>query len=150
MSDSISLSQLESHLWEAANILRGPVDAADFKTYVFPLLFFKRISDVYDEEYAAALAESGGDEEYAQFPQNYRFQIPKECHWNDVRVVATNDDEKIQRHEDCPGVGRVRWYVRHVLPAADSSARALKPILDAAMVRWQQRYDLGVTYETAA
>jgi HsdM N-terminal domain len=59
MSDSISLSQLESHLWEAANILRGPVDAADFKTYVFPLLFFKRISDVYDEEYAAALAESG-------------------------------------------------------------------------------------------
>jgi type I restriction-modification system DNA methylase subunit len=101
MSDSISLSQLESHLWEAANILRGPVDAADFKTYVFPLLFFKRISDVYDEEYAAALAESGGDEEYAQFPQNYRFQIPKKCHWNDVRVVATNDDEKIQRHEDC-------------------------------------------------
>ena len=53
---TITLSQLESHLWEAANILRGPVDAADFKTYVFPLLFFKRISDVYDEEYAAALA----------------------------------------------------------------------------------------------
>ena len=46
----ISIGRLESHLWEAANILRGPVDAADFKTYVFPLLFFKRISDVYDEE----------------------------------------------------------------------------------------------------
>ena len=57
---AISLSQLESHLWEAANILRGPVDAADFKTYVFPLLFFKRISDVHDEEYQAALAEAGG------------------------------------------------------------------------------------------
>jgi hypothetical protein len=52
-----NLSELESHLWEAANILRGPVDAADFKSYVFPPLFFKRISDVYDEEYAAALAE---------------------------------------------------------------------------------------------
>jgi type I restriction enzyme M protein len=48
-----TLSQLESHLWEAANIFRGPVDAADFKTYVFPLLFFKRISDVHDEEYAS-------------------------------------------------------------------------------------------------
>lgn len=60
-----TLSQPESHLWEAANILRGPVDAADFKTYVFPLLFFKRIADVYDEE-------------FAQFPQNYRFQIPRE------------------------------------------------------------------------
>ena len=76
-SEPITLGQLESHLWEAANILRGPVDAADFKTYVFPLLFFKRISDVHDEEYATALAESGGDEEYAVFPQNYRFQIPE-------------------------------------------------------------------------
>jgi type I restriction-modification system DNA methylase subunit len=70
-NDATTLSQLESHLWEAANILRGPVDASDFKTYVFPLLFFTRISDVYDEEYATALAESGGDEEYALFPQNY-------------------------------------------------------------------------------
>ncbi|MDO8691274.1 MAG: class I SAM-dependent DNA methyltransferase, partial [Dehalococcoidia bacterium] len=93
----VDLSQLESHLWEAANILRGPVDAADFKTYIFPLLFFKRISDVYDEEYAAALAESSGDEEYAQFPQNYRFLIPEGCHWNDVRVVATNVGQALQR-----------------------------------------------------
>ena len=81
----LTLSQLESHLWEAANILRGPVDAADFKTYVFPLLFFKRICDVYDEEYAAALEESGGDQEYAAFPENHRFQIPDGCHWSDVR-----------------------------------------------------------------
>jgi type I restriction enzyme M protein len=95
--DQLTLSQLESHLWEAANILRGPVDAADFKTYVFPLLFFKRISDVYDEEYAAALTESGGDEEYAQFPQNYRFQIPKSCHWSDVRVVTTNVGQTLQK-----------------------------------------------------
>lgn len=92
----ITISQLETHLWETANILRGPVDAADFKTYVFPLLFFKRISDVYDEEYAAALAESGDDEEYARFSQNYRFQVPKGCHWNDVRVVATNVGQALQ------------------------------------------------------
>jgi type I restriction enzyme M protein len=94
---AIDLSHLESHLWEAANILRGPVDAADFKTYVFPLLFFKRISDVYDEEYASALAESGGDEEYALFQQNYRFQIPKGCHWNDVRVLAANVGQALQK-----------------------------------------------------
>jgi hypothetical protein len=91
-----TLSQLESHLWEAANILRGPVDAADFKTYVFPLLFFKRISDVHDEEYGGALEESGGDEEYARFPQNYRFQIPEDCHWEDVRTVATNVGAALQ------------------------------------------------------
>lgn len=63
---TITLSQLESHLWESANILRGPVDAADFKTYFFPLLFFKRICDVWE---------------------SHRFQIPDDCHWNDVRVV---------------------------------------------------------------
>ena len=90
------LSQLESHLWEAANILRGPVDAADFKTYIFPMLFFKRISDVHDEEYQAALEESGGDEEYALFPQNYRFQVPDGCHWRDVRAVTSNVGQALQ------------------------------------------------------
>jgi type I restriction enzyme M protein len=94
---TLDLPALESHLWEAANILRGPVDAADFKTYVFPLLFFKRISDAYDEEHAAALTESGGDEEYAQFPQNYRFQIPPGGHWSDVRAVTTNVGQALQR-----------------------------------------------------
>ncbi|MBE2200517.1 MAG: SAM-dependent DNA methyltransferase [Anaerolinea sp.] len=81
----ISLAQLESHLWEAANILRGPVDASDFKTYIFPLLFFKRISDVYDEERATAVAEYGQD-----FPENHRFQIPAAAHWQDIRAVAQN------------------------------------------------------------
>ena len=64
---------LSGYLWEAANILRGLVDAADFKTYILPLLFFKQISDVYDEEYAVAVEESGGDVEFAQFPENHRF-----------------------------------------------------------------------------
>jgi len=93
----VTLNQLESHLWEAANILRGPVDAADFKTYVFPLLFFKRVSDVHDEEYDAALTESEGDAEYAMFPQNYRFQIPEGCHWNSVRAVTSNVGQALQR-----------------------------------------------------
>jgi type I restriction enzyme M protein len=95
--NSVNLSQLESHLWEAANILRGPVDAADFKTYVFPLLFFKRIADVHDEEYRAAIAESDGDDEYVLFPQNYRFQIPDACRWQDVRAVAANVGQALQK-----------------------------------------------------
>jgi type I restriction enzyme M protein len=93
----ISPFQLQAHLWEAANILRGPVDAADFKSYVFPLLFFKRISDVHYKEYLAARAESGDDEEYAQFPQNYRFQVPVGCHWDDVRLVASNVGAALQK-----------------------------------------------------
>jgi len=92
----MTLSQLESHLWEAANILRGPVDAADFKTYVFPLLFFKRLSDVHDEEHDAALKAFEGDEEAALFPENYGFQVPTGCHWQDVRQVATNVGQALQ------------------------------------------------------
>jgi type I restriction enzyme M protein len=72
------------------------VDAADFKTYVFPLLYFKRLSDVHDEEYQAALEESGGDEAYARFPQHYRFQVPEDCHWRDVRAVTTSVGQALQ------------------------------------------------------
>src|SRR3954454_5857631 len=82
---SLSLSTLTGHLWEAANILRGPVDAADFKTYIFPLLFFKRLSDVYGEEVQEALEASDGDELFAHFPENHRFLIPEGCRWADVR-----------------------------------------------------------------
>jgi len=95
--DVSKVSDLANHLWESANILRGPVDAADFKTYIFPLLFFKRISDVYDEEYSAALGESGGDKQYAQFPEHHRFQIPEGCHWEDVRAATSNVGQALQR-----------------------------------------------------
>jgi type I restriction enzyme M protein len=86
----LSLSQLEQYLSKAAWILKGPVDASDFKVYIFPLLFFKRISDVYDEEYQLALEESEGDEEYAALPEFHRFEIPEGCHWKDVRAKTEN------------------------------------------------------------
>ena len=53
--------QLEKYLWGAATLLRGTIDAGDYKQYIFPLLFFKRICDVYDEEFERALADSDGD-----------------------------------------------------------------------------------------
>ena len=93
----VDISTLSNHLWESANILRGPVDAADFKTYIFPMLFFKRISDVYDEELGAAMEESGGDAEYAKFPEQHRFQIPPECHWKDVRARTVNVGYALQQ-----------------------------------------------------
>ncbi len=88
--EKITLSQLEQYLSKAAWILKGPVDASDFKVYIFPLLFFKRISDVYDEEYRNALEESDGDEDYANLPEFHRFEIPEGCHWKDVRETTTN------------------------------------------------------------
>lgn len=88
--EKLTLSQLEQYLSKAAWILKGPVDAADFKVYIFPLLFFKRISDVYDEEYREALEDSKGDEEYAALSEYHHFIIPEGCHWEDVRAVTTN------------------------------------------------------------
>jgi len=64
--------ELEDYLWGAANILRGMIDAADFKQYIFPLLFFKRISDVWDEEYQSALAESNNDLDNLLMLENYQ------------------------------------------------------------------------------
>jgi type I restriction enzyme M protein len=93
----ITLKELEQYLWDAANILRGPVDKADFKSYIFPLLFFKRISDVYDEEYREALEKSGGDEEYASFKEQHKFTVPKGAHWNDVRKNTQHLGSFIQK-----------------------------------------------------
>ena len=96
MSNRISQQELESYLWGAAVLLRGLIDAGDYKQFIFPLLFFKRISDVWDEEYQAALADSGGDLSYAEFAENHRFQIPQGAHWNDVRQVPKNVGMAIQ------------------------------------------------------
>lgn len=86
----IKQHQLEKYLWGTATLLRGLIDAGDYKQYIFPLLFFKRICDVYDEEYETALKESGGDLEYAAFAENHRFQIPKGVHWKHVRENTKN------------------------------------------------------------
>ena len=88
MSKSISQQQLEQYLWGAATLLRGVIDPGEYKSIIFPLMFFKRISDVYDEEYQEALEESGGEKDYAEFKENHRFQIPTGSHWNDVRTVS--------------------------------------------------------------
>ncbi|MCW6015444.1 type I restriction-modification system subunit M [Serratia marcescens] len=86
----ITQQELESYLWGAAVLLRGLIDAGDYKQFIFPLLFFKRISDVWDEEYQTALEASDGDLSYAQFAENHRFQIPEGAHWNDVRQTPKN------------------------------------------------------------
>lgn len=99
--NKLTLSQLEQYLSKAAWILKGPVDASDFKVYIFPLLFFKRLSDVYDEEYQIALAESGGDSEYALLPEFHRFDIPEGCHWNSVREITTNVGQTIENVLRC-------------------------------------------------
>lgn len=92
----ITQQQLESYLWGAATLLRGTIDAGDYKQFIFPLLFYKRLCDVFDEETGTALKESGGNAEFAAYPENHRFQVPAEAHWQEVRKVATDVGRAIQ------------------------------------------------------
>ncbi|MFD1734986.1 N-6 DNA methylase [Bacillus salitolerans] len=89
-NEETTSQQLFNHLFEACNILRGPINQDEYKSYVTPILYFKRISDVYDEETQDALERSGGDEEYASFPENHSFDIPEGCHWQNVREASEN------------------------------------------------------------
>ncbi|MEK4439110.1 type I restriction-modification system subunit M [Paenibacillus sp. FSL K6-2862] len=90
MSKRITVEELQSYLWNSAVLLRTNIDAGAYKQYIFPLLFFKRISDVYDEECEQILEEYGGDEEALEWEENHRFIVPGGAHWRDVRAVSEN------------------------------------------------------------
>lgn len=96
MSRRITQQQLESYLWGAAVLLRGTIDAGDYKQFIFPLLFLKRLCDVYDEETVTALRDSGGDQNFALFPENHRFQIPPEAHWSEIRKAGRDVGRTLQ------------------------------------------------------
>ena len=71
-------------------------DRTDWKAYILPLLFFKRISDVWDEE-ATEATEVYGESNPNLFPEIHRFVIPEGCHWRDVRSVAANVGTSLSR-----------------------------------------------------
>ena len=92
--EPISLDEMKQFLWGAATRLRGQIDAAGYKEYIFPLLFFKRISDVYDEQYGDFVCEGG--EEYANMQaEEFAIRIPDGAHWKDVREVTENVGQRL-------------------------------------------------------
>lgn len=92
--DPITLDELKSFLWAAATHLRGQIDAAGYKEYIFPLLFFKRISDVYDEQFKGFVCE-GGVEYAGRQVEDLPIRIPDGAHWRDVREVTENVGNKL-------------------------------------------------------
>ena len=91
---AITLDELKSFLWGAATRLRGQIDAASYKEYIFPLLFFKRISDVYDEQFEGFVAEGGIEYADAQ-AEELAIRIPDGAHWEDVRQVTENVGQRL-------------------------------------------------------
>jgi type I restriction enzyme M protein len=95
VSERITQQALESYLWGAATILRGLVEAGDYKQFVFPLLFYKRLSDVWDADFTEAMEETG-DRKYARAIANDRYVIPDGAHWSEVRAVAKDVGRALQ------------------------------------------------------
>ena len=152
----ITQSELENYLWGAATLLRGTIDAGEYKSFIFPLLFLKRLSDVYDEEYAEALADSDGDEAYASLPEQHRFQIPDGALWADVRSKTTNVGAAIAKamrdieraNQRLYGVfGDAPWSNKDRLP--DSTLRDLVEHYSQIMLSIGNvpEDELGVAYE---
>lgn len=86
--EETTATKLYNHLFEACNILRGPIDQDDYKSYVIPILFFKRLSDVYDEETADNELKYGEDIDFYPEEELHAFIIPEGCHWKDVRETS--------------------------------------------------------------
>lgn len=93
--EQISLDDLKRFLWGAAVRLRGQIDASGYKEYIFPLLFFKRTCDVFDEQYETFVSEGG--EEYAKLQlSEMPIQIPEGSHWNDVRESTVDVGRRLR------------------------------------------------------
>ncbi|WP_026535772.1 type I restriction-modification system subunit M [Arthrobacter sp. H14] len=119
-------AKLESTLWAAANSLRGPVDPGDFKAYVFPVMFFKWISDNWDYERRQAVVDLGDDVTAEEEADYHTFAIPSGCHWKDVHTTVVNVGAKLYKSlqliqqanpENLTGVfGDVNWANTERLP----------------------------------
>jgi type I restriction enzyme M protein len=120
----MSNKKLEDLLWGAAEFLRGQIDASDYKQFVFPLLFFKRLSDVYEEELNDAIKQTD-DIDLAKSEMFHRFTIPEQASWSLVRSTTKNIGSAIQNalrliessNERLHGVfGDAQWTNKERLP----------------------------------
>ena len=135
MSKRIPLEELESYLWGSATLLRTNIDAGAYKQYIFPLLFFKRICDVYDEETALAFEKYGYDAREFSDDELHLFVVPKGYHWNDVRettadvglaiITAFRKIEKANVNKLTGVFGDAAWTNKNRLPD-----RLLKDIIE--------------------
>lgn len=151
----LTLDEMKSFLWEAATLLRGQIDAAGYKEYIFPLLFFKRISDVYDEQFNSYVREGGEDYARSQ-TEDFVIQIPQGAHWRDVREVTENVGQRLVEAfiaieqanpgERVEGEGRVVGGLDGIFGAKDGWTNKAKmpDYIITSLIEHFSKYDLNL------
>lgn len=129
----MDLSTLENWLWDAACIIRGPVDAPKYKDYILPLIFLKRLSDVYEDE----LQELGEAARYVLSREDQdlvRFYIPENALWPNIAKRTTGLGEYLT--EAVRSVARENPKLHGVIDIVDFNATvAGQPILSDEQLR---------------
>ena len=97
VTDKLSVAQLEQSLWSAADILRGSIDSSDYKTYIFGLLFLKRLSDRFEEEAEKLIAEGVAAQVAWTDPDEHQFFVPNRARWDAIQKRATNIGETLNK-----------------------------------------------------
>ena len=95
--DILSVAQLEQYLWSAADILRGSIDSSDYKTYIFGLLFLKRLSDRFEEEAEKLIADGVPEDVAWTDPDEHQFFVPDRARWSAIQKRATNIGETLNK-----------------------------------------------------
>ena len=97
----LTSQELQSKLWQAADILRGQIDSSDYKSYIFSMLFLKRLSDRFDEEVAIAVAAGVPQAAAVADPDEHQFAVPETAHWSQIVKATMNLGEalNIASHE---------------------------------------------------
>ena len=127
----LTQQELESHLWESANILRGSIDASDYKNYIFGLLFLKRLSDVFVEEAERVEKETGDKQQAWEDPDEHQFFVPKKARWNELRKITQNVGDAINIANDA--LEEANSILEGVLASVDFNVKNRLP--DATLLK---------------
>ena len=91
----LTKQELESKLWQAADILRGQIDSADYKNYIFSILFLKRLSDRFNEEIQNAVALGVPRETALSDRDEHEFFVPESARWEAISAASMNLGETL-------------------------------------------------------
>ena len=119
----ITIDEMNSKVWGAADILRGSIDSSDYKNYIFGMLFLKRLSDVFEEEAAKILAETGDKELAWNDPDEHQFYVPERARWENLRKLSLNIGDELNKA--CSALEDQNRIIDGVLESIDFNSERL-------------------------